>query len=123
MSKKEINEVMSKIKVKSFGTAMNGWPSGPSYEQFFNVFDPVPWLIEAASLAVFYRTFSWDTFKAKRTKHYNFNPHYDPIASHAMFHGPDETPEKRAKNKVYSDMLKEHTKPENQGPCKTCEFK
>ena len=52
-----------------------------------------------------------------------FNAHLNPINSHSMYHDPKETPEERAKNKLYSDMLKEHTKPEDRGPCSKCTVK
>ena len=103
---------------------MSGWPSGPKYEQFFNVFDLVPWIIESSSFMVFYKSFSWYTLKANTwNKHFMFNAHLNPIASHAMYHDPKETPEERAKNKIYPDMLKEHTKPEDHGPCSKCTVK
>ena len=38
----EVKERMSKINIKSFGTAEDNWPEGPNYEQYTNPNDLVP---------------------------------------------------------------------------------
>jgi hypothetical protein len=48
MSPAEAEQRMSLLQVKSFGTAVDGWPAGPSYERFTNTRDPVPYVINFA---------------------------------------------------------------------------
>ncbi len=47
-SSDEVKAKMSKIKVISAGTAEDGWPEGPSYEQYTNTHDKVPKVIKVA---------------------------------------------------------------------------
>ena len=126
----EIEELMGNIEVKSFGTAANGWPSGPKYEQFRNIFDPIPWVIELASLHAFNFSFSKDTKKADTSnRHYSFTTHLGPIETHSM--NADEPKPKNSdeigKHKInkkpkkrYVDMLKEHTDMSKIEKCISC---
>lgn len=50
MNAEEIGERMSKINIKSFGTAQHDWPNGPNYEQYTHPNDPVPKIIKAGDL-------------------------------------------------------------------------
>lgn len=48
MEPEEIEERMSKINIKSFGTAQNDWPKGPNYEQYTHPNDGIPKAIAVA---------------------------------------------------------------------------
>lgn len=48
LSEEEAEQEMSNIKVVSLGTAEDGWPKGPQYEQYTNSYDPIPIAIKGA---------------------------------------------------------------------------
>lgn len=48
MTQEEAQAALSKITVRSFGTAESGWPIGPQYTHVNNAGDPVPALIAGA---------------------------------------------------------------------------
>jgi hypothetical protein len=74
---------MQSLTIKSFGTAEEGWPAGPNYEQFTNLSDAVPGAIAGAQL-----NHPIDTFKDNATisnRHYFMSPRWDPLAgSHSI---------------------------------------
>jgi hypothetical protein len=43
-----VDRAMSRIRVRSFGTAEKGWPAGPQYTHLRNTNDPVPHVIDGA---------------------------------------------------------------------------
>lgn len=75
-----VEEKMSKIKVISFGTAVAGWPTGPSYENYTNLSDPVPRAILAA------QSNNLDQMDDTQIApvHLFISPHLNPIDSHSM---------------------------------------
>jgi hypothetical protein len=110
----EIDEIMQSINVKSFGTATNGWPAGPNYEQYTNIFDPIPITIAAAQVLFFEKTNnSGDIAKIPQKNIHNFpSPHINPIDSHSM-------------DDVYIEKLKEteKLKKKDRKYCSNCKNK
>jgi hypothetical protein len=74
---------MQSINIKSFGTAEEGWPVGPKYEQFTNVSDTVPGAIAGAQLAYPFDTFSDNATIPAAYQHYFINPRLTPIIAGA----------------------------------------
>jgi hypothetical protein len=72
---------LENIKVSSFGTALIGWPTGPQYENYTNVADPVPRVIFSAQMNNIYKTIN-QTQGISPTLFYE--PHVDPFKSHSM---------------------------------------
>jgi hypothetical protein len=48
MTPEQAEARMGALEVKSFGTAVAGWPQGPQYERFTNLKDPIPYVIAGA---------------------------------------------------------------------------
>lgn len=78
----EAEKALGVVSVKSFGTAMMGWPKGPEYERFTNTSDPIPPAILGAQTS--YPLETWKD-SAEATQHHVFtSPHLNPIESHSM---------------------------------------
>jgi len=77
-------ERMQHLYIKSFGTAEQGWPSGPNYEQFTNNSDPIPGIIAGAQNSYPAATFRDNATIPAAQQHYFFSPHLNPIDSHSM---------------------------------------
>ncbi|PYP91716.1 MAG: hypothetical protein DMG65_06630 [Candidatus Angelobacter sp. Gp1-AA117] len=77
-------ELMHHLSIKSFGTAEQGWPSGPNYEQFTNYSDPVPGVIAGAQENYPDATFRDNALVPAAQRHYFVSPHVSPIDSHSM---------------------------------------
>jgi hypothetical protein len=75
---------MSRLTIKSFGTAVIGWPVGPNYEQFTNLSDPIPWAIRAAQASYPAETLTDSAVAPASQSHYFNSPHRNPIDSHSM---------------------------------------
>ena len=75
---------MQHLSIKSFGTAEEGWPAGPNYEQFTNLADPVPGAISGAQLGYPSQTFSDNANIPNADRHYFLSPHYNPIGPHSI---------------------------------------
>jgi hypothetical protein len=81
LTPEEAEQELSVVSVKSFGTALMGWPKGPHYERFTNTADPVPPAITGAQTS--YPSASWES--AAADNNYVFtSPHVNPIDSHSM---------------------------------------
>lgn len=77
-------ERMQHLSIKSFGTAEQGWPAGPNYEQFTNGSDPIPGIIAGAQRNYPDATLR-DNASIPEAQRHRFNsPHFDPFASHSM---------------------------------------
>jgi hypothetical protein len=68
---------MQAINIKSFGTAEEGWPVGPNYEQFTNVSDPVPAAIAGAQLD--YPTATYSDNAPIQNRHSFIDPRWPPV--------------------------------------------
>jgi hypothetical protein len=79
----EVEKRLAMIKVKSFGTATNGWIKGPSYEHYTNNCDPVPKIIKNIQDKMSCYN---DKSKFDDTPTHRFNDceYWDPIAPHSM---------------------------------------
>jgi len=53
MTEAQAEQRMSNLDIKSFGTALMGWPQGPQYERFTNLKDPVPYAIAVGQGALY----------------------------------------------------------------------
>lgn len=82
-SDEEIKQGMSVISVRSFGSAMSGWPPGPNYQQFTNLADPVPQAIAAADLNLRPANLP-EADIPDEDQHSFWSPHLNPIDSHNM---------------------------------------
>jgi pimeloyl-ACP methyl ester carboxylesterase len=78
----EVERRMSRIHVRSFGTAEQGWPSGPMYVHLRNTNDPVPHVIDGAQRDL---VGPYDPPEYSQTKAQTFTtPAADLIANHGM---------------------------------------
>lgn len=78
LTAEEAEQKLSNVSIKSFGTALMGWPKGPHYERFTNTADPVPPVIIGAQTS--YPVSTWkDSASA------------DPNSNH-VFTTPDPNP-------------------------------
>jgi hypothetical protein len=76
---------MKHLTVKSFGTAEEGWPAGPNYEQFTNLSDAVPGAIAGAQLNHPIDTFADNATISLDDQHYFMSPRWTPVAgSHSI---------------------------------------
>jgi hypothetical protein len=75
---------MQQISVNSFGTAEQGWPVGPNYEQFTNSSDPVPGAIAGAQTNYPEATFNDSAVIPDSHRNIFNSPHLNPIDSHSM---------------------------------------
>jgi len=77
-------ERMQHLSIKSFGTAEQGWPVGPSYEQFTNSSDPVPGVIAGAQKNYPDATLEDNATIPNSQRHAFTSSHLNPIDSHSM---------------------------------------
>jgi hypothetical protein len=77
-------ERMQHLSIKSFGTAEQGWPAGPQYEQFTNFSDSVPGVIAGAQENYPDVTFRDNAVIPAAQRHRFVSPHLNPIDSHSM---------------------------------------
>lgn len=76
-------ELLGNIKVKSFGTATDGWIKGPVYEHYVNTADPVPKVItEVQKKMPDYDDKS--QFDDTKPFYFKDGAHWSPIAPHNM---------------------------------------
>ena len=75
---------MQHLSIKSFGTAEQGWPVGPDYEQFANSSDPIPSAIAGAQKNYPVATFQDNATIADTQRHPFTSSHWNPIDSHSM---------------------------------------
>lgn len=75
---------MSHLSIKSFGTAEQGWPLGPNYEQFTNNSDPIPGVIAGVQQNYPDVTFRDNAVIPAAQRHRFYSPHLNPIDSHSM---------------------------------------
>jgi hypothetical protein len=108
MTDERAEEVLKNINVKTFGTAQRGWPRGPKYERFLNVFDPVPHIIRLAQMKYKEVTYTEDTRAADLSnRHLVFKPKINPIGAHSM-------------DKVYVKTLEKTSSKEMTHGCTVC---
>jgi hypothetical protein len=83
-SEEQAEQRLSAVSIKSFGTALMGWPKGPHYERFTNTSDPVPPVIAGAQTS--YPSATWDDSAPADPggNHVFTSPHLNPIDSHNM---------------------------------------
>jgi hypothetical protein len=77
-------ERMQHLSIKSFGTAEQGWPAGPNYEQFTNDSDPIPGVIAGAQKNYPDATFADNADIPATQRHHFDSPHLNPVDSHSM---------------------------------------
>jgi len=82
LTSEEAEQRLGVVSIKSFGTALMGWPSGPHYERFTNTADPVPPIIIGAQTS--YPVATWNDSAGAEQNHVFTNPHLNPIDSHSM---------------------------------------
>jgi hypothetical protein len=82
LTSEEAERRLGVVSIKSFGTAMWGWPSGPHYERFTNTSDPVPRVIAGAQTS--YPWATWSDSALAEQHHVFTDPHASPIDSHSM---------------------------------------
>jgi hypothetical protein len=75
---------MQHLSINSFGTAEQGWPVGPHYEQFTNSSDPIPGVIAGAQKNYPDATFKDNAIIPFSQRHKFTSPHVNPIDSHSM---------------------------------------
>jgi hypothetical protein len=68
--------------VSSFGTAADGWPAGPHYEQYENISDPVPGVISGAQLNYIPETYADSATPDQR--HVFNQSFWNPIDAHSF---------------------------------------
>ena len=108
IGEEKVNKIIGNLKVKSFGTAVHGWPKGPQYEQFTNYYDPVPQVISCAQLKYKDETFTPDSEPVENIKsHMIVDSKINPIGPHSM-------------DNVYLKKLKETTSKDIEGKCNSC---
>lgn len=82
LSSEEAEAELSVVSIKSFGTAIMGWPKGPHYERFTNTADPIPPIITGAQTS--YPIETWGDSAPADQHHVFTSPHINPIDSHSM---------------------------------------
>ena len=81
MSPAEVSAALSHINIAVYGTAEQGWPSGPTYTKLNNTADPIPAIIQGAQKALHITPSMGDDKTV--TQHIN-DPQLNPIGSHSL---------------------------------------
>jgi len=82
LTSEEAEQALSVVSVKSFGTALMGWPKGPHYERFTNTADPVPPVITGAQTS--FPIATWKDSASAEAHDVFTDPHVNPIGSHSI---------------------------------------
>ena len=82
LTPEQAEDKLDVISIKSFGTALMGWPKGPHYERFTNTADPIPPVITGAQTS--YPTATWEDSAGADDNDVFTSPHLNPIDSHSM---------------------------------------
>jgi len=80
-AEKYVADRLSLVKVNAFGTAVAGWPSGPRYESYTNLSDPVPRVILSAQMNHMQETFGDGNLLSSVMF---IEPRLNPIEAHSM---------------------------------------
>lgn len=80
-AEKYVAERLAKVKVNAFGTAVAGWPTGPAYESYTNLSDPVPRVILSAQMNHMAETFGDSQLLSSVMF---MEPRLDPFEAHSM---------------------------------------